>query len=211
MHSSSFTKSKPCQPTPWSHNGPGHELQCYGPHFTEHSNPPVRLILYLLRGLLHNAERMVHNSIQEKDAIYCRKFCAKQSNVSTITANNKSIFLSPSYNIHSLIWFITHNLGCKLLAIRVTHMMVEQNDLYLVTIPWMKTKQNKRTQNIFWITILGVNLLWVKLAMGQWGSSTGLTAVSKFKPRLSAQWAVGTHRKCPSRMEKETSKMNWTD
>ena len=36
----------------------------------------------------------------------------------------------------------------------------------------------------------------------QWASSTGLTAVSKFKPRLPAQWAVGTHRKGPSRMEK---------
>ena len=37
-----------------------------------------------------------------------------------------------------------------------------------------------------------------------WASSTGLTAVSKFKPRLPAQWAVGTHRKGPSRMEKVT-------
>ena len=26
-----------------------------------------------------------------------------------------------------------------------------------------------------------------------WSSSTGLTAVSKYKPRLDAQWAVGTH------------------
>ena len=43
----------------------------------------------------------------------------------------------------------------------------------------------------------------------QWASSTGLTAVSKFKPRLPAQWAVGTHRKGPSRMEKVTSRMNW--
>ena len=42
-----------------------------------------------------------------------------------------------------------------------------------------------------------------------WASSTGLTAVRKFKPRLPAQWAVGTHRKCPSRMEKVTSRMNW--
>ena len=36
----------------------------------------------------------------------------------------------------------------------------------------------------------------------QWASSTGVTAVSKFKPRLPAQWAVGTHSKGPSRMEK---------
>ena len=36
----------------------------------------------------------------------------------------------------------------------------------------------------------------------QWASSTGLTVVSKFKPRLPAQWAVGTHRKGSSRMEK---------
>ena len=36
----------------------------------------------------------------------------------------------------------------------------------------------------------------------QWASSTGLTAVIKFKPRLPAQLAVGTHRKGPSRMEK---------
>ena len=43
----------------------------------------------------------------------------------------------------------------------------------------------------------------------QWASSTGLTAVSKFKPRLPAQWAVGTHRIGPSRMEKVTSRMNW--
>ena len=41
-----------------------------------------------------------------------------------------------------------------------------------------------------------------------WASSTGLTAVSKFKPRLPAQWAVGTHRKGSSRMEKVTSRMN---
>ena len=41
-----------------------------------------------------------------------------------------------------------------------------------------------------------------------WASSTGLTAVSKFKPRLPAQWAFGTHRKGPSRMEKVTSRMN---
>ena len=42
-----------------------------------------------------------------------------------------------------------------------------------------------------------------------WASSTGLTAVSKFKPRLPAQWAVGTHRKGSSRMEKVTSRINW--
>ena len=42
-----------------------------------------------------------------------------------------------------------------------------------------------------------------------WASSTGLTAVGKFKPRLPAQWAVGTHRIGPSRMEKVTSRMNW--
>ena len=40
-------------------------------------------------------------------------------------------------------------------------------------------------------------------------SSTGLTAVSKFKPRPPVQWAAGTHRKGPSRMEKVTSRMNW--
>ena len=45
--------------------------------------------------------------------------------------------------------------------------------------------------------------------MCHWASSTGLTAVSKFKPRLPAQWAVGTYRKGPSRMEKVTSIMNW--
>ena len=42
-----------------------------------------------------------------------------------------------------------------------------------------------------------------------WASWTGLTAVSKFKPRLHAQWAVGTHRKGPSGMEKGTFRMNW--
>ena len=42
-----------------------------------------------------------------------------------------------------------------------------------------------------------------------WASSTGLTAVSKFKPCLPAQWAVGTHRKGSSRMEQVTSRMNW--
>ena len=38
----------------------------------------------------------------------------------------------------------------------------------------------------------------------KWSSSTGLTAVSKFKPHLHvpAQWAVGTHRKGTSRMKK---------
>ena len=34
--------------------------------------------------------------------------------------------------------------------------------------------------------------------------------MSKFKPRLPAQWAVGTHRIGPSRMEKVTSRMNWS-
>ena len=48
-----------------------------------------------------------------------------------------------------------------------------------------------------------------QLKSAQWASSTGLTAVSKFKLRLPAQWAVGTHRKGPSRMEKVTSRMNW--
>ena len=42
-----------------------------------------------------------------------------------------------------------------------------------------------------------------------WASLTGLTVVSKFKPRLHAQWAVGTHRRGISRMEKVTSRMNW--
>ena len=42
-----------------------------------------------------------------------------------------------------------------------------------------------------------------------WASSTGLTAVSKLKLRPPAQWAVGTHRKGPSRMEKVTSRMDW--
>ena len=45
-------------------------------------------------------------------------------------------------------------------------------------------------------------------SVNDWASSTGLTAVSKFKPRLPAQWAVGTHRIGPSRMEKVTSRMN---
>ena len=40
-------------------------------------------------------------------------------------------------------------------------------------------------------------------------SSTGLTAVSKITPRLPVQWAVGTHRKGASRMEKVTSRINW--
>ena len=42
-----------------------------------------------------------------------------------------------------------------------------------------------------------------------WASSTDLTAVSKFKPHQPAQWALGTDRKGPSRMEKVTSRMNW--
>ena len=41
-----------------------------------------------------------------------------------------------------------------------------------------------------------------------WATSTGLTAVSKIKPHLPAQWAVGTHRKGPSRMENVTSRVN---
>ena len=43
--------------------------------------------------------------------------------------------------------------------------------------------------------------------VSHWASSTGLTAVSKFKPHLPAQWAVGTHRNGPSRTEKVTSRM----
>ena len=38
--------------------------------------------------------------------------------------------------------------------------------------------------------------------------STGLNTVSKFKPRLPAQWAVGTHRKGSGRTEKVTSRYN---
>ena len=40
------------------------------------------------------------------------------------------------------------------------------------------------------------------VSRSQWASSTGLTAVSKFKPRLPAQWAIGTHRSGLIRMEK---------
>ena len=65
-----------------------------------------------------------------------------------------------------------------------------------------------------------IQLLWLLLPSGNlslsqgvttchWASSTGLTTVSKFKPRLPAQWAVSTHRKRPSRLEKVTSWMNW--
>ena len=46
------------------------------------------------------------------------------------------------------------------------------------------------------------------MALKQWAGSTGLTAVNEIKPRLPAQWAVGTHGKGPSRMEKVTSRMN---
>ena len=47
--------------------------------------------------------------------------------------------------------------------------------------------------------------------MWEWANSTYLTAVSKFKPRLPAQWSVGTHRKGPSRMEKKvTSTLKWS-
>ena len=42
----------------------------------------------------------------------------------------------------------------------------------------------------------------------QWASSAGLTAVSKCKPRLPAQWAVGTHRNGPSRTKKVTSRID---
>ena len=41
-----------------------------------------------------------------------------------------------------------------------------------------------------------------------WASLTVLTAVSKFKPRLHVQWAIGSHRK-GSQMEKVTSRMSW--
>ena len=69
------------------------------------------------------------------------------------------------------------------------------------------------------IAIVGLSLLLVDLMQlsetnienewrTHWASSTGLTAVSKFEPRLPAQWVVGTHRKGPSRMEKVTSRMN---
>ena len=52
-----------------------------------------------------------------------------------------------------------------------------------------------------------------------WASSTGLTAVSKYKPPTPTPHphphptpstiAVGTHRKGPSRTEKVTSRINW--
>ena len=35
----------------------------------------------------------------------------------------------------------------------------------------------------------------------QWASSTGIAAMSKFKLRLPAQWAVGTHLNGPRRMK----------
>ena len=34
-------------------------------------------------------------------------------------------------------------------------------------------------------------------AQNRWSSSTGFTAVSKSKPHLSAQWAIGTHCNVP--------------
>ena len=51
----------------------------------------------------------------------------------------------------------------------------------------------------YWFLLV---LKFVNLLRWHWASSTGLTAVSNFKPRLPAQWAVGTHRIGPSRMEK---------
>ena len=50
---------------------------------------------------------------------------------------------------------------------------------------------------------------WSLIPFKQWASLTGLTAASKFKPWLPAQWAVGTHRKDPSQMEKWLPE--WTD
>ena len=57
--------------------------------------------------------------------------------------------------------------------------------------------------------VLGINHLPPVCRSIYWTSSTHLTVVSKFKPHLPAQWAVGTHRKGQSRMEKVTSRMNW--
>ena len=48
-----------------------------------------------------------------------------------------------------------------------------------------------------------------RLRGGTLGQFDWANRVSKFKPRLPAQWAVGTHRIGPSRMEKVTSRMNW--
>ena len=42
-----------------------------------------------------------------------------------------------------------------------------------------------------------------------WESSTGLTAVGKFKPYLPAQWAISTHQKGSSETENVTSRFNW--
>ena len=35
----------------------------------------------------------------------------------------------------------------------------------------------------------------------QWTSSTGFTTVSKLKPHLPVQWAIGTHGKGSNRMK----------
>ena len=70
---------------------------------------------------------------------------------------------------------------------------------------------NKSSTFLVWMNVLNISekynpflFFWTL-----WASPTGLTAVSKLKPRLPAQWAVGTHRKGTSRMEKVTSRMNW--
>ena len=67
---------------------------------------------------------------------------------------------------------------------------------------------NKLLGNVREVKDLSLAVAWPKKP-SEWASSTGLTAVSKFKPRLPAQCAVGIHCKGPSRMVKVTSRMNW--
>ena len=55
----------------------------------------------------------------------------------------------------------------------------------------------KNDRKTWWVIYLNI----YACTHSHWASSTGLTAVSKCKPRLPAQWAVGTHRKGPSRRE----------
>ena len=54
-----------------------------------------------------------------------------------------------------------------------------------------------------------LSIVCFQISPRHWASSTRLTTMSLFKPRLPAQWAVGTHRKGPQSNGKVICRTKW--
>ena len=122
------------------------------------------------------------------------------------------VLLRSDGNIKGEIWFSMCKLSTILLlifdsesisSVNITHAIFVQEIFLKSIVPFTFCGDPQCKRFDIWL-ILRLAQRWLL-----WASSTGLTEVCKFKPRLPAQWAVGTHRKGPSRMKKVTSRMNW--